>query len=181
MGRLDRRKGTDVLLNAMALLKDRCGLDLVVVGRGPERAALAEQANSLGLAARVHFVGAVDDSQKTWLLQNGTATIMPSRGWEGFPLVFVETFAAGKPLVASAIPGLDAAVEHGETGLLVAPDAPVELADAMARLVGDDELARRLGAAARQKAEQFDCRHVAARHLELYAALLADRHRGRAA
>ena len=81
----------------------------------------------------------MDDSQKTWLLQNGTATIMPSRGWEGFPLVFVETFAAGKPLVASAIPGLDAAVEHGETGLLVAPDAPVELADAMARLVGDDE------------------------------------------
>ena len=119
LGRLDARKGVDVLLNALAAA-DRCRLDLVVAGKGPESAALTALAQRLGLASRVHFVGVAEGDRKIWLLQNGLCTILSSRIWEAFPVVLIESYAAGRPVIATDVPGLRERVQPGRTGLLVA-------------------------------------------------------------
>jgi glycosyltransferase involved in cell wall biosynthesis len=88
----------------------------------------------------------------------------------------LEAMAAGLPVVASRVGGLPEQVVHGETGVLVAPGDPEDLAEALARLVADGELRRRLGAAGRARAEQsFDLEPFRRAHLELYSRELARR------
>ena len=67
--------------------------------------------------------GHVEGDTKTWLLQNALCTVVPSRISEGFPLVFLESCAAGRPVIGTRIPGLQELVQPGKTGLLVAPDS----------------------------------------------------------
>ena len=179
IGRLDVRKGVDVLLHAFAAA-NRCRLDLVVAGKGPESAALVSLANRLGLASRVHFVGTAEGNRKTWLLQNGLCTILSSRTWEAAPVVVMESFAAGRPVIATDVPGLRERVESGRTGLLVTPEDPRRLADAIVHMTSQRQQADAWGGAARRFALQFDWHDIALRHLELFGKLAAQ-YRARAA
>jgi phosphatidyl-myo-inositol alpha-mannosyltransferase len=171
VGRLKRRKGVDVLLEALARLPARGGVELVIVGDGDERSALQAQAARLGLTTRVRFVGAQSGAAKVYLLQNALFALVPSRLWEAFGLVVIESYAAGIPVIASDMPGLNDLVQAGETGLLVAPAAPAELAAAMKQLFADPAAARRMGDNARRVAQRYKWRSVAERHLELYEEL----------
>ncbi|MGO9112573.1 MAG: glycosyltransferase family 4 protein [Thermoguttaceae bacterium] len=173
LGRLDPRKGIDVLLEATVLLRGQCDLDLVVAGRGPEGPALEALAARLGLARQVHFVGQTAGQQKLWLLQNGLCTIVPSRTWEAFGVVVVESFAAGRPVIASQLPGLADLVQPGRTGLLVPPESPQKLAEAIRQTALDPQRADEWGRAARRFVQAFDWRHIALRHLDLFAELIA--------
>ena len=175
LGRLERRKGVDVLLEAMTLLEGRCDLALVVAGQGPERPALEALAERLGLAERIHFVGQTAGREKTWLLQNGLCTIVPSRTWEAFGVVAIESFAAGRPVIASQLPGLADLVQPGCTGLLVAPESPRRLAEAIGQTALDPQRADDWGAAARRFVRPFDWRNIARRYLELFEGLKAAR------
>jgi glycosyltransferase involved in cell wall biosynthesis len=173
LGRLDARKGIDVLLQAKALLRGRCDLDLVVAGSGPEGPALEALAARLGLARQVHFVGQTAGRQKTWLLQNGLCTIVPSRTWEAFGIVAVESLAAGRPVIASQLPGLADLIQPGQTGLLVPPESPQALAEAIGQMVLDPLRADDWGIAAQRSVQAFDWRNIALRHLELFEELIA--------
>jgi glycosyltransferase involved in cell wall biosynthesis len=179
LGRLDARKGVDVLLNALAAAQ-RCRLDLVVAGKGPKSAALASLADRLGLASRVHFVGQAEGDRKTWLLQNGLCTILSSRIWEAFPVVLLESYAAGRPVIATDVPGLRERVQPGRTGLLVKPEDPQRMAEAIVQMTSQRQQADAWGGAARRFALQFDWNDIALRHLELFKEL-AVRRRARAA
>jgi glycogen(starch) synthase len=110
-------------------------------------------------------------------LQNALFAAVPSRSWEAFGLVVVESYAAGLPVIATRMAGLEDLIQPHETGLLVAPESPHELAAAMRRLFQDPPAARRMGAQARRFAQGFDWRIVAKRHLALYEELLEARHR----
>lgn len=167
VGRLIARKGADLLLEALARL-DR-GPGLVIAGQGDAAAELRAQAERLGLAGRVWFVGPVAGDLKTYLYQHALATVVPSRISEAFGLVPLESYAAGRPVIASEIPGLCELVVLDETGLLVPPDSPIALADAMAALAADPARADRLGQAARRQADKYDWEPIAQRHLALYA------------
>jgi len=175
LGRLAPRKGVDLLLNALAAIVKSHGendmLTLVVAGDGAERGPLEEQARQLGLGERVQFVGAVGGEKKTWLLQNARCLVMPSRGWEAFPLVLLEAYAAGRPVVATSVPGLIDLVRSGRTGLLVPPESSPELAVAIERLLADPALAARYGAEAAREAQAYSWRSIAERHVALYADL----------
>ena len=173
LGRLDPRKGIDVLLEAMALLRGQCDLDLVVAGRGPEGPALQALAARLGLARQVQFVGQVAGRQKLWLLQNGLCSIVPSRIWEAFGVVALESLAAGRPVIASQLPGLADLVRPGRTGLLVPPESPSELAEAIRQVIADPQRTDDWGHAARQFVQAFDWKNIATGHLELFAELIA--------
>lgn len=147
VGRLSPRKGVDVLLEAVALLRERSvDASLEVAGSvfpGYEwyEAELRERAAAPDLAGHVDFLGYV---HPTWpVLDRADAIVVPSRQ-EPFGNTAVEAMHAARPLVASGAQGLKEVVDDGVTGLLVPPDDPRALADELGRLAADPDLAARL-------------------------------------
>jgi glycosyltransferase involved in cell wall biosynthesis len=144
---LTRKKGHDVLLEALARLPDRDDVHVLVAGDGPERAALEQLARSLGLGGRVHFLGNVANPAD--VLAASDLFVLPSR-IEGLPLALLEAMQAGKAVVATAVGGVAEAVADGRSGLLVPPESPDALATAIGRLLVSPPLREQLGAAARE-------------------------------
>ena len=173
LGRLNHQKGVDLLIEAAAKLPQRERPLLVIAGDGPERPALEQLAAKLGVAGNVCFVGVVTGNLKIFLLQNSLVNLMPSRQWEGFPLVILESFAAGRPLIVTQIPGSAGLVRHLETGWLVKPDSPDALANAIRTAIADGPTRERLGRNARAEAVRYDWKIVAAKYLKLFATLRA--------
>jgi glycosyltransferase involved in cell wall biosynthesis len=170
LGRLTRRKGVDLLLDAVATLQDTTRPLVIVAGSGEEQGALERQAAQSGIADAIRFVGQVRGAMKRYLLQNAIATVMPSRDWEAFPLVVLESFAAGTPVIATEIPGLRDLVVPGHTGWLVAPET---LAQALCDAAKNPLHARQMGENARKDALSRDWALIASQHIDLYEELSA--------
>jgi glycosyltransferase involved in cell wall biosynthesis len=150
VGRLIPIKGHIVLLRAFAEAKKTLpSLELSIAGRGPLEPALRALARELGVAASVHFLGHVAPIQAA--IEDSTLVVVPSMG-EGFGMVALEAMERARPVIAAAIGGLGELVLDGETGVLVPPGEAEPLRDAIVRVAGDFELARRLGEAGRQRA-----------------------------
>lgn len=174
MSALVPRKGVIVLLDALNALARR-GLRplLWIAGDGPERAALATRVASLGLAAQVRFLGERADVGD--LLAGCDVFAMPSLH-EGLGIAALEAMAAGRAVIASAVGGLADAIVDGRTGLLVPPDDPCRLADALESLLRDSELRAALGAAGPQRvAERFSAASMVAAYERLYREVLGAR------
>jgi len=169
---LVRRKGVDVLLRALAAPELPAEARLWVAGDGPERAALEAMATSLGVADRVRFLGRRDDVPD--LLEACDVFALPSRR-EGLGVAALEAMARARPVVASRVGGLAETVVAGETGLLVPPDDPPALAGALARLVVDPPLRRRLGEAGPQRVAQgFLAEQMVSAYESLYREVVAE-------
>ncbi|MFW6202292.1 MAG: glycosyltransferase family 4 protein, partial [Gemmatimonadota bacterium] len=155
LGRLKRYKRVDLILRAVARLRDRgCGVRLVVAGQGDRADALRRLRSELGLDGRVEMPGFVDDAEKLRLYRRAWVHVLTSPK-EGWGITNLEAAACGTPTVASDSPGLRESVVHGETGLLV-PHGDVDaLADALERLIVDAAFRARLGTGARAFAERF--------------------------
>lgn len=169
---LARRKGQDVLLRALARLPGDAVRPWRVwlAGDGPERAPLRELARRLGVGARVRWLGRRGDVFA--LMARAEAVVLPSRT-EGHPLALLEALALGRAVVATAVGGVPEVVAPERTGLLVPPEDPAALADALARLGADPGLGPRLGAAAARDARaRFDVRRAVAQLESLYRACL---------
>jgi glycosyltransferase involved in cell wall biosynthesis len=167
LGRLDRQKGFDVLLRALAELPEA---SLVLVGDGPERPALEKQAAATGLTERVLFAGWQEDPRRQ--LTTFDAFVLPSR-FEGFPLSVVEAMLAGVPVVATDVGSVAESVREGETGLLVPPEDPHALAAALGRVLGSSELGGSLGRRGRELAlERFTAGTMARSFEALYTEVL---------
>lgn len=158
----DRYKGHDVIIRGMPLIRAKVPeVQWVVIGDGPLRPGLEQQAHALGVADCVRFLGAVEDSERDIWLRRAAALAMPSRlpaggfAGEGFGIVYLEAGAFGKPVLAGNVAGALDAVIDGETGLLVDPTDHVAVAGGLSRLLLDRELARRLGAAGAAHAQRF--------------------------
>ncbi len=155
LGRLKRYKGIDLLLRAVARLRESgSSVRLLVAGKGDHEPALRRLRDQLGLGDSVSFLGYVDEQEKVRLLRRSWvhALASPKEGWG---IAILEAAACGTPTVASDSPGLRDSVRNGESGLLV-PHGDVEaLAAALARLLGDRAERRRMGGAARRFAEGF--------------------------
>ena len=149
-GRFVAYKGFHDLLRAAAAVRDKHpGVRWVLVGDGPERAALHALGDTLGLRDVVTFAGWQADVAP-WLA-GLDVFVLPSHG-EHFGRVLVEAMALGKPVVATDAGGVPEIVVDGETGLLVPPGDPPALAAAIARLVEDPAQRARLGEAGRRRA-----------------------------
>ena len=170
-GRLDPyTKGLDLLFAAFARAAPATAkLRLVIAGRGtPGRVAELENlAREQGILERVTFTGPVDLATKTDLFRRSLFNVLPSR-YEGWCMVAIESAAAGKAVVGTRIPGLQDAVRHEETGLLASPENVDEIAVAIARLIEDADLRRKLGSQGRTWAEQFTWDTIAAAQEQVY-------------
>lgn len=165
-GRLDRQKGVDTLLEAWRVLHSR-GLivPLVIAGQGPQW-SLVEQFSKEPAGGAIRFIGFTPEVRG--VLSAADMLVMPSR-WEGFGLAAAEAMAAGLPVVASRVAGLDEVVEDGRTGTLIPPEDPAALADAVAALVADADLRRKLGAAGVERvAGRFAIERNIQAHEKLY-------------
>ena len=172
VGRLKAPKDFVTLVRALGRLEPG-SFDAVIVGEGPDRERLEDEIGRLGLAERVTLAGERSDVPE--LLAAADVFALASSS-EGMPVSVLEAMAAGLPVVASRVGGLAEQVVEGETGVLVEPGDPEDLARALDRLVADIELRRRLGAAGRARAEQaFDLEPFRRAHVELYSRELARR------
>jgi glycosyltransferase involved in cell wall biosynthesis len=160
--RLEPQKGVDVAVRALARLRQRHpSAELVVLGEGPERAALELLADGLGVP--VHLPGRVPDVAK-WL-RRADLLVHPAR-WEGFGLALLEAMLASLPVVATNVSSIPEIVVDKETGLLVPPDDPAALADAIAGVLDDP---RAYGTAGRERAHrEFSVARMGDRTLEVY-------------
>lgn len=171
VGRLDRAKGADLLLDAAAILK---GGDVswrfILVGDGPERRRLEEQSRRLGLDGVVTFAG----------LQENTATVMrafdagvvPSRR-EAFGIAALELMRMRVPVIVSSVGGLPELVENGQTGLVLERLDAQSIAQSIQRLARDDGLRVGLGRNAFERAGRFDGREAVRQIIEVYETLMA--------
>lgn len=154
VGRLEPRKGVDVLMACLAELLDRfIDLEVTLAGEdvdGSTGRALA--ALGAPASARVHTLGRVDDSRLLRLYEGCDVLVAPSR-YESFGLVLVEAMTFGKPVVASRVGGMESIVDPGVTGLLVEPDDVSGLGEALAKLLSSAELRAEMGSAGRARYE----------------------------
>jgi glycosyltransferase involved in cell wall biosynthesis len=182
VGRLVPEKGVADLLRAVSMLREAFpGTIVHIIGDGPSRDELEREARALGVADCVRFPGWLSQDEVHEHLRDADVLVGPSRPGEDGTLeaqglALAEAMLAGLPVVASAVGGIPDAIRHEETGLLVRPGQPREIADAVRRLVSEPGLAERLAAAARALAQAEYTREASAmRFSALYERLLAKR------
>jgi glycosyltransferase involved in cell wall biosynthesis len=152
---LDEQKAHHVLLDAWIAVNGRFpDAVLLLAGDGPLRPSLEAQVARLGITDKVRFLGMVTDIGKVYALAH---FVVLSSAWEGMPLTLLEACAYGLPAVATRVSGTPEVVRHEQNGLLVEPGDKVSLGQAIIRLLENDPLRRRLGAAAAEMSlTQFD-------------------------
>ena len=167
IGTLNVQKGHDVLLAAAG--QAHGDWNVTIIGEGSARASLEQIADRLG-SGRVSLAGWREDAVDAPLLAD--VLCLPSR-WEACPYVVLDAMARARCVVASNVDGLPEMIEHGISGLLVEPDDPSALAAALDHLSAHPETVRRMGLAARERAEDHFRveRMVAATH-DLYREVL---------
>jgi glycosyltransferase involved in cell wall biosynthesis len=177
VGRLVEKKGCDHLIQAMAMVEERHPTSkLLIVGDGPLQESLRMQARKS--LKRCTFLGAqppsvVRDLMHRASLLAATSVVAASGDTEGLPIVLCEAQAIGLPIAAFEGPGVTEAVVSGETALLAPSGDDAALADAMSAILNDNDLAGRLAAAGRKRAEAcFSLATQTARLEEIYDELL---------
>lgn len=173
IGRLSPEKGFDLLLRAFASARlSPEHWQLLVLGEGPERPALAATIEALGLRSCVLMPGLVSEPQE-WLMHSDMFVL--SSRFEGFPNALLEAMNCALPVAAFDCPsGPREIVSHEQTGLLVPPHDTEALAEAIRRLAGDAALRRQMGAAAAgEVSARFDLDQVLARWDEALSASLS--------
>ena len=177
VGRLQRRKGHDVVLRALAHLGGVAGgMRYVIVGDGDERSSLEQLASDLGVHRQVVFAGEVSDRELPSYYGAADLFVHPNRDdrgdIEGFGIVFLEAAAAGLPVIGGNSGGVPEALEDGVTGFLVDGRDAGELARKIRLLTESSDLRRRMGDAGRARVvREFTWNRAAARLMEAHSAL----------
>jgi glycosyltransferase involved in cell wall biosynthesis len=179
VGRLRLRKGVEVLLRALSLLRTQgdppLSPRLRIAGEGEHREAIERAAVRFGVSDQVDFLGRRGPAEVRWLLEHSAALVVPSI-YEGMPLVILEAMLAGLPVIASRVSGIPEVVLDPETGWLVTPEDPPALAAVLAELLADPAAARRRGENGRRRLEErYRPDVVAATWESIVAAAIAER------
>lgn len=179
VGRLERLKGVEIAIRALAELRARghAGARLLVLGEDSrdadesETERLKRVASEIGVRGAIEFVGSVAHHELPYFYAAADVCVMPSYS-ESFGLVGLEAQACGCPVVASDVSGLRSVVRDGVTGFLVAGDNPSDYAERIARLVDCPELAQQMGRRGQLLAQRFSWSRTADRLAELFASVV---------
>ena len=170
VGRLVEKKGAAVLIDALGLLTRESDWSLDIVGDGPLRAELEARARPFG--GRVRFLGQAGKEVLGQQYATCAMLVMPSVSaasgdQDGLPVTLLEAMALECPVVASDLPGIDDALDHGSAGLLVEPNAPSALASALTLMLNDPALRARYGVAAGARSERYSVQSIGAEYTAL--------------
>lgn len=173
-GRLVREKGTDVLVHAFAKVKERIpSARLLIAGDGPEQGSLHALAHELGVASSVSMLGYLPRKEMERVFEKAWVQVVPSRWAEPFGIVAAEAMMRGTAVVASDTGGLREVVLDGKTGLCVPPEDVEALAQALARLLENRDMAEHMGQEGRERAlAEFTEEHVVDQFISLYEQLI---------
>jgi glycosyltransferase involved in cell wall biosynthesis len=169
----NEKKGIDVLLRAFAQIQDKePKLRLMLAGDGPLRSRFEELAASLGIVDKVKFLGQQGRAQVADLLYGCEVFVLPSRS-EPFGIVLIEAMAFKKPVVATTVGGIPEIIENGKDGILVEPDNPRALAEALITVLEDRTLSLDLAKNGYVKVhEEFRCEKTGSAYEAIFADLL---------
>jgi len=184
LGRLEKRKGTLDLLRAIPLVLRECDkVRFVLIGwdrpdcpGGRTHAQFILDELPLDCQKRIHLMGMLPDDEVDHWLQRADVFVAPSL-YESFGLGFLEAMRWGTPVIGTNVGGIPEVVEHGMTGLLVSPESPSQLAQALLTLLQNADVRCKLGQEARRCVEsRFSSRRMAEQVSELYANTVASWH-----
>ena len=183
VGRLERLKGVDVAIRALALLRDRAhdDLRLIVLGEDvrdgdeSEKERLKLVASASGVRDRVDFLGSVAHHELPYFYAAADVCVMPSYS-ESFGLVALEAQACGRPVVASGVSGLRSVVRDEVSGYLIDGHDPAIYAERIGRLLNDPELAQQMGRRGRLLAQRFSWTRTADRLGNLFEGAIESTH-----
>ena len=175
VGRLERLKGVEVAIRALALLRDRNHDDvrLLILGEDSkdgdegEKDRLKAVAADIGVRDRVDFLGSVAHHELPYFYSAADVCVMPSYS-ESFGLVGLEAQASGRPVVGSDVSGLRSVIRDQVSGYLIAGHDPAEYAERIGRLLEDPELAQQMGRRGRLLAQRYSWTRTADRLRELF-------------
>ena len=174
-GRLTAQKGPSVLLEAAAeVVAHLPSVRFVFYGDGVEADTLRARAGALKLNDAVRFVAPVAQEEVVAHMRLTDVIAFPSR-WEGCPYVVLEAFQAGVPVAAAAVGGVPDLIRDGVTGVLVEPDNPEALCDALLALLRDPQKRRRIAGQARDELERHRLDEMAAAVAAVYRRVTQDR------
>jgi len=174
VGRLEKRKGLRYLIRAFPYIVEAIpNVRLLVVGAysKEDKEPFVRYARMHHLNG-IHFVGRVSRQDLPRYYKTCDVFCAPSTGFESFGIVLLEAMAAGKPIVATNIPGYRGVLDHGREGWLVEPENERALADAIIQLLQNPALRQQMGANGRQKAASYDWPIIARQILDVYEELI---------
>jgi phosphatidylinositol alpha-mannosyltransferase len=173
LGRLDKRKGIDVLLRALPLIqKSIANIRVTVVGTGIMEKTCRQIIKELGLTETVQLVGAAPRKDLPFYYQNCDVYCAPTLGGETQGIVLLEAMACGAPVVASDIPGYNETVQHGVNGILFPPNHIEALSQSVVKLLTDQELKNRLVTAGLETVQHYAWPVIAKKNIDYYYELL---------
>ena len=174
IGRLEKRKGLDYLLEAYRQVKPEIpDSRLIIVGPGVRERRRYEKKVARNGPRDVVFIGYATHGDLPRYYQTADVVCCPATGRESFGIVLLEAMAVGKPIVATDIQGYNGVLTHGSEGLLVPPRNAEKLTEALTTLIADKALRQQLGANGRLKALKYDWERVAQQILDFYQAVLS--------
>jgi L-malate glycosyltransferase len=154
VGSLVKNKGHHVLMEAVRMLcPEKPAIKVLIAGDGPQRSALQDFVDRCGLSSTVMFVGVVKDVRQ--VLGAADIFVLPTVHREGLSLAVLEAMQHGLPVIASRIGGVPELVDDGATGILVTPNDPHNLAQAISTLAHDNKLRRLMGESGRKKIDRL--------------------------
>jgi glycosyltransferase involved in cell wall biosynthesis len=149
------------------IVRDGNEARLYLIGDGPLRSELAKQAEELGIAAHVSFLGRKPYEEIPLWINSADVVTLTSLS-EGLPSILLETMGCGRPMVATDVGGISEVLKHGETGLLVPPEDVSQIAISLKQILEDEALCKQMGERALEESKALTWERNAARIKECY-------------
>ncbi|HTY81850.1 MAG TPA: glycosyltransferase family 4 protein [Dehalococcoidales bacterium] len=174
VGRLEKRKGFDYLLEAYRLVRQETpDCRLIQVGPGVRLRKQYEKRIRQYKIPDVSFNGFIHYDELPAYYKSADIACFPATGWESQGIVLLEAMSTGKPIVASSIEGFTSVLTNGVEGITVPPRNSEKLAEAILKLIADKKLRQDMGARGKPRAEEFDWKVISRKIMDVYEKTLA--------
>ncbi len=173
VGRLDKEKGLDLLIEVLGELKNKFDFELQIIGEGPQRKQLEKQAKNSGI--KFNFFGHVLHSELPFFFSSASIFVLPSF-FEVMPVVVLEAMSSGCAVIASDAFGINDQLDSGKTGLIFEKGNKNQLKAHLNAVLSDSSLCSSLGKNAREKVlKEFDAKVIADKTEKLYLEVIEER------